>query len=148
MIFFTDRDLGRMFPQILREAGLNVERHDDHFDQNTLDEDWLPEVGRKGWIAISRNKDIGRQPNERDAIMRAGTGLLIVVGPNATLPELAHNFVATMHKIEQFVRANPRPLIARVYRPAAEKIRRGSRKTGQVVLWLSAEEWKRKFGGK
>ena len=37
-------DLGKIFPRILREAGLTVERHDDHFDENTTDEVWLQEV--------------------------------------------------------------------------------------------------------
>ena len=27
VVFFTDRDLGKQFPDILRAAGLNVERH-------------------------------------------------------------------------------------------------------------------------
>lgn len=30
-VFFTDRDLGKRFPDILREAGLTVQRHVDHF---------------------------------------------------------------------------------------------------------------------
>jgi hypothetical protein len=29
--YFTDRDLGKKFPQILAEAGLPVERHADLF---------------------------------------------------------------------------------------------------------------------
>ena len=68
MIFFTDRDLGEIFPRVLRDAGLTVERHDDHFDQNTTDDVWLREVGGRGWIAISRNFRIRYQPNERDAV--------------------------------------------------------------------------------
>ena len=80
MIFFTNRDLGKTFPQVLRDAGLSVEKHDDHFDQNTLDQVWLSEVGRRGWVAISRNLRIRYQPNERDAVMRSGARLFIVIG--------------------------------------------------------------------
>jgi hypothetical protein len=36
-VFFTDRDLGKKFPEILRAAGPKVERHADHFRQDTLD---------------------------------------------------------------------------------------------------------------
>ncbi|MBK6333984.1 MAG: hypothetical protein IPF45_10885 [Thermomonas sp.] len=53
-VFFTDRDLGKKFPGILRNAGLVVERHADHFEQDCPDPDWLSEVGRRGWIAITR----------------------------------------------------------------------------------------------
>ena len=41
MIFFADRDLGSLFPQILSDAGIHVERHDDHFPNNTPDDIWL-----------------------------------------------------------------------------------------------------------
>lgn len=141
MIFFTDRDLGHLFPQILRDAGLQVERHDDYFQPDTPDDVWLPEVGRRGWIAISRNKDIYYQPNECDAIMRAGTALFIVIGPGANTLDLARNFIACRHKIERFIQANRPPFIARVYRPSTEKVRRGSRKSGEVKLWLAYTEW-------
>jgi hypothetical protein len=140
VIFFTDRDLGKIFPRVLQDAGLTVERHDDHFDQNTSDAVWLREVGRRGWIAISRNFRIRYQPNEQDAVMRAGTGLFIVVG-KVPHHELAENFVATISKIERFLKTNQPPFIARVYRPSAEQIRRGSRKAGRVELWLSYNNW-------
>ena len=57
MTFFTDRDLGSRFPQILSDAGLEVEKHDDHFpDRKTPDAAWLSEVGRNGWFALSRDQ--------------------------------------------------------------------------------------------
>jgi hypothetical protein len=145
VIFFTDRDLGKIFLRVLRDAGLTVERHDDHFDQNTTDDVWLREVGERGWIAISRNFRIRYQPNERDAVMRAGTGLLIVVG-KAPHQELAENFVATIRKIERFLQVNRASFIARIYGPSPEQISRGSRKSGRVELWLSYNDWRREFG--
>jgi hypothetical protein len=30
-VFFTDRDLGTVFPEILKSGGFAVERHGDHF---------------------------------------------------------------------------------------------------------------------
>jgi PIN like domain len=54
LIFFTDRDLGRQFPALLRAAGVRLERHDDHFGPETPDEEWIGEIGRRGWIAVSR----------------------------------------------------------------------------------------------
>ena len=55
LVFFTDRDLGRIVPNALRKAGVTVEAHDDHFDPRTPDTDWLKEVGRREWIALSHN---------------------------------------------------------------------------------------------
>ena len=116
MIFFTDRDLGKIFPQILRDAGLTVERLDDHFEHDTDDEVWLSEVGRRGGVAISRNLRIRYQPNQRDAVMRAGTRLFIVIG-KVPHQQLAENFVVTVNKVKRFVEKTSAPFIARVYRP-------------------------------
>ena len=57
-MYFTDRDLGKRFPEILRASGLNVERHADHFPPETPDEVWLEEVGKRGWIALTHDQRI------------------------------------------------------------------------------------------
>ena len=40
-VWFTDRDLGKRFPEILTAAGLTVERHHDLFPPYGPDEQWL-----------------------------------------------------------------------------------------------------------
>jgi hypothetical protein len=52
-VYFTDRDLGKRFPEILKTGGLTVERHADHFAHDTPDEVWLEAVGKRGWIALT-----------------------------------------------------------------------------------------------
>ena len=54
-VLFTDRDLGKKFPEILRDADLTVERHADHFAPDCADEIWLAEVGKRGWIAVTHD---------------------------------------------------------------------------------------------
>jgi hypothetical protein len=63
-VFFTDRDLGVRFGDILAGAGLTVERHRDHFRHDYPDEDWLREVGARGWVALTHNSRIRYTPNE------------------------------------------------------------------------------------
>lgn len=149
MIFFTDCDLGHRFPEILQASDLDVKKHDDVFPdvEGLKDVDWLSYVGERGWIAISHDKGISRKPNEINAVMRAEVRLFIVVGTNATFPELAENFVANKNKILQFATTHREPFIARIYRPTPEQKQKGSRKTGRIELWLSYQEWKRKTGG-
>jgi hypothetical protein len=57
-VFFTDRDLGRQFPAALRQAGLQIEQHDNYFGPDTLDEEWIGEIGRRGWVAVTRDARI------------------------------------------------------------------------------------------
>jgi hypothetical protein len=56
LIFFTDRDLGRQFPALLRDAGVRLERHDDHFGPDTPDEEWA-KIRRDGVHIWLRRKD-------------------------------------------------------------------------------------------
>ena len=49
------------------ESGLRVELHDTHFAQDCPDEEWLPEVGRRRWIVLTRDLRIRYRAIEREA---------------------------------------------------------------------------------
>ncbi len=66
--FFVDRCLGKLIVKTLRDAGISVKAHDDHFPQNALDIDWLPEVGKRGWVIITKDARIGKNQTERLAV--------------------------------------------------------------------------------
>lgn len=133
-IYFTDRDLGRKFPDILRAAGLQVERHADHFRHDTPDEVWLREIGRKGWIAVTHDGRIRYKPNEKRAVIDSSVALLVVVG-HAPFAELASAFVATEPKISDFVGSHKPPYIAKVYRPSAAAVVADPSAPGRIELW-------------
>ena len=86
-VYFTDRDLGRrIFPGLLKEAGLRVEIHDDHFEPDAHDVDWLPEVAARGWVVLSNDQKILRRPLEREAVRRSGAALLVLIGGRSPAP--------------------------------------------------------------
>lgn len=60
--------------------------------------EWIREVGRRGWIPFSHNKDIRYRTQERDMVMRAGVTLFLLIG-QATHDDLAKNLVQTMPKV-------------------------------------------------
>lgn len=133
-VFFTDRDLGKRFPEILRAAGLAVERHSDHFPHDCPDEVWLEEIGKRGWIAITHDARIRYKPNELAAVMQHRLALLVVVG-HAPYAQLAQAFVATRSHIEHFVEQHVPPYIAKVYRPSASDIAQNALSPGRIELW-------------
>ncbi|MFZ3358407.1 MAG: hypothetical protein WA652_00090 [Xanthobacteraceae bacterium] len=135
-VYFTDRDLGKRFPEILKSGGLTVERHADHFAHDTPDEVWLETVGNNGWIALTHDRRIRYKPNERDAVMRNGVALLVIVG-KAPLPDLAEAFINTHTVIEHFLGRHKPPFIAKVYRPSPAETTRRSAAPGRVELWYS-----------
>lgn len=133
IVFFTDRDLGKQFPAILKEAGIPIERHIDHFADDAKDEEWLSEVGKRGWYAITHDRKIRYKPNEKAAVKKFGVGLFVVIG-KAPFSELASNFVLTYPKITRFIRKYRQPFIAKIYR---SEVGGRKAKSGYIKMWES-----------
>ncbi|MGC3980077.1 MAG: hypothetical protein QM808_02325 [Steroidobacteraceae bacterium] len=133
-VFFTDRDLGKRFPEILATAGLRVERHAEHFKPDCPGETWLREVGRRGWVAVTHDGRIRYKPNELAAVIEHRVRLLVMVG-HAPYPQLAHNFVATHSRILDFLGRHKPPLIAKVYRPLIAQAAEKPDAPGRIELW-------------
>lgn len=133
-VYFTDRDLGKQFPAILAAAGLQVERHADHFPPTCPDEEWLESVGRREWVVVTHDSRIRYKPNELAAVVRHRVALLVVIG-QAPYPQLARHFVATLPRVETFLAARTPPFIAKVYRPAPAELSRDVNALGSVTLW-------------
>ena len=138
VVYFTDRDLGKQFPQILSAAGLQVQRHADHFAHNAPDEEWLATVGAKGWIALTHNSRIRYTANEREAVIAHGVRLLVIVG-HAPYHALAKSFVATRERVEAFLTRHEPPFIAKVYRASPSELEKNPDAPGSIQLWYPAQ---------
>lgn len=134
VVFFSDRDLGLKFPEILRDGGLSVETHRDHFPPTCADDKWLAAVGAKGWVALTHDGRIRYKPNELAQVIRHRVTLLVVVG-KAPYPLLARSFVATIPQVMAFLSAHKPPLIGKVYRATPADLDRDPDTPGRVELW-------------
>ena len=134
-VFFTDRDLGKQFPALLRNAGISVEGHGDHFLDDAKDEDWIVEVGKRGWAVVTHDKRIRYKPNELAAVKAARIAMFVLSGkaPHAVL---AQNFINTIDRVEAFVLKHKRPVIAKIYLPSASELKRRPKAEGRVELWV------------
>ncbi len=134
VVFFTDRDLGLQFPTILTAAGLQVRRHADLFPHDCPDEEWLSDVAKRGWIALTHDARIRYKPNELAAVIQNGLALLVVVG-KASYPVLARSFVATLNPVLTFPATHPPPVIGKVYRASPAAMASNPAAQGRVELW-------------
>jgi PIN like domain len=130
-VYFTDRDLGRKFPETLKAAGLVVVTHDDEFGPLTPDDEWLAKVGANRWLGITRDARIRYSPLALRVLMQTGARLFVLVG-NLTTEECADLVIGNRRKIESLAASEPGAFIA--------KIRRDG-----VHLWISLEGWKKRF---
>lgn len=138
--FFTDRDLGKVFPQILREGGLSVVRYGDHFrEQNVPDQEWIAFAARQGFVSISHDRNIRSDPIAIRAVMENGSRLFIVRGKHLTGPEKADLFVGALPAVYRVLEEQPSAFIAVVRRVS---VARDVTKP-DVKVRLTFGEWKR-----
>ncbi|MGK2915676.1 MAG: hypothetical protein ACSLE5_14730 [Porticoccaceae bacterium] len=129
-VFFTDRDLGKRFPQILAAAGVTVERHGDHFAHDCPDEVWLESVGQRGWVVVTHDARIRYKPNELAAVVRHRVAMLVVIGH-------APYSATCGPPCQKSPRSSPgtkRPFIAKMYRPTHAELARNPHAPGSVSL--------------
>ena len=126
--FFADEDLGTLiFPEILRGAGVTLETLSEHYALGIRDTDWIPSVAQRGWVIITHDRDIRYNQRERDAVMQHG-GRAIIIRASGTRAEIAQIFVGLREQVTNFLRQNPAPFIARLYRD-------------RIEMWLSRDDW-------
>ena len=122
--FFVDRCLGsRCIVETLQSAGINIEIHDEHFDKGAQDVDWLPEVGKRGWVVLTKDANIGKHTLERIAVARAQIKMFALASQSLSGRDMAAIFLKAIVSMQEFVREHPAPFIAKIYRD------------GKVSMW-------------
>lgn len=118
LVFFVDRSLGRkIIPDALRAAGEEVRVHDDFFPQDAKDEMWLADVGRKGWVVLTKDKHIRYRALEIQALLSAKTRAFILTARgDLTGAEVGQIFIKAMPAMKKLCGTTAPPFIGRVSR--------------------------------
>lgn len=112
LTFFLDYQIGRYaVADALRAAGAKVEVHIDHFDQAAPDVEWIPEVGRRNWVLITKDANIRRNPLERAAYETARLRGFVVTGKDMNGLELANLLVRQLPGMVRRAAGRPGPLL-------------------------------------
>lgn len=110
----------------LAEFGEEVAHLRDHFPEDTPDADWLEDIGKRGWVLITKDRAIGRRPIEREALKTHKVGAFFLLGKN----------MAAWNQIKQVIRAWERinELSASTKRPFAYKVSTAGRTLTSLAL--------------
>jgi PIN like domain len=84
----------------LRDLGERVEIHDDHFAPDAKDEDWLVEVGSRGWIVLTKDDRIRYRVTERTALAVAKVKAFVLTSTQLQGIEMADAFVKALLRIK------------------------------------------------
>lgn len=75
---------------------------------------WLPFVGRKDWVPITKDKRIRKRPLEREALINSGVRSFVLYAGNLKAAEMASIFSAAMPAMLRLLAEQPPPFIARI----------------------------------
>lgn len=125
-ILFIDRDTwSHALDAALREAGIPFERHRDHFANNTEDVEWIAELGRRGWVAVTRDQRIRHRPNELAAVRAAGLHLFALTSGNLSAAQTAQVLLAAWPAIQRAVARTAPPALWSVTRGGEVRLIKG-----------------------
>lgn len=114
-VFFIDRSLGVEPIRSARiEEGLQVEIHDDHFRRDEEDRVWLMEVGKRGWVVLTKDQRLRYRPLEKAALYESGARVFILVAGNLRGAEIASVFVRALPELKKVLTRREGPFVARV----------------------------------
>ncbi|MFN0141589.1 MAG: hypothetical protein ACKVQW_16070 [Pyrinomonadaceae bacterium] len=119
---FIDRSLGKKIALPLKEAGARVHLHDDYFEQDVEDQEWLTEVGKRGWLVITKDQWIRRRPLERDSLLNANLKVFCFISGSIPFSEMAEVFVRALSAIRRIADNTPPPFIAGIYKDASVRV--------------------------
>ncbi len=115
LTFVLDEALGRnIVAGALRAAGLRIEILTDHYAAGTPDAVWLPEIGRRGWVLLTKDKRIRSRPAEVVALIAGDVRAFCLTGGEMRGEAMARAFLAAMPRIRSLVDAHAGPLVATV----------------------------------
>lgn len=114
---FIDRDTwSHSLDGALRKAGIPFVAHREVFQPDTPDTVWIVEVGRHGWVVVTRDKNIRRRPNELRAVRDAGLHLFALTSGNLSAEDTAAIIVKAWPAIRREVAQTSAPALYSVAR--------------------------------
>ena len=116
---FLDRSLGPIqVPRILRASGLSLITLSEHYgrprDQAIPDSEWLQLVGLSCWVAITKDKRIGRLQSQRKAIVEYQVRCFYLAKQNLVAEEMANRFLRSLPRIVEAC-SQPGPFLIAVH---------------------------------
>jgi hypothetical protein len=114
--YFIDRCLGHYdLPRLLREAGMDLVTHRDfgvlHDEEDVV---WIPKVAKAGYVILTSDKDIRKNPLELQAVIQSRALYFVLGRGSRTAQRNAEIIKAHRRQIEDLARDHAGPLISQI----------------------------------
>jgi hypothetical protein len=120
---FIDRSFGgHRLAGILRKVGFEIRVHKDFFKDDEDDDVWIPDVKARGWVILSSDKRIARDPLNVQAVLTS-KAQVVMSSDNNTLPEFwGAAFITGRMKINDLLDRNPGPAYIKMSQHCASHV--------------------------
>ena len=113
----------RVIPNALRDAGVRVEIHDDHFSQGAQDQVWLAEAGERGWVVLTKDNHLRYRKVETNALISANVRAFVLTARgDLSGAEIGQIFVKALPTIRRLCATGSGPFAAHVSRDGSVSI--------------------------
>ena len=100
-----------------------VELHDDHFPQDTQDQVWLAEVGKRGWVVLTKDKHLRYRAVETNALKSAKVRAFVLTArSDLSGAEIGQIFVKALPGMRRLCETGSGPFVAHVNRGGSVSI--------------------------
>ena len=101
-------------PGVLAAAGYEIRPWYEHF-AGREDIEWLPAIGARDWVLLTKDKDIRRRPLEIEAILNSHVRAFVLTATQLRRDEQAEILLKAMPKIRRICQ-RPGPFIYNITR--------------------------------
>jgi hypothetical protein len=121
-VFIVDECLGNKVHAALVAAGTTALRIVDVFGAGTLDQSWLPVVGERGWLLITKDRNIRHNKVERDALVRSGVMAFFIGVKNPGADEAAEAVTCNVARMLHFAARKAPPFVVLLKKGSIEEL--------------------------
>lgn len=102
---------------------------------------WVPDVGARGWIILTADKNIRHNLIELIALLKSGTHSFILTSGNLTGEEMAKAFIAAMPQIKGIVATISAPAVCTVSKSGGVRVAHTHHELMEIVTtWQQAQQ--------
>lgn len=128
-VFFLDEGLGgKQIATALEVLGEEVEFLRDHVEQGEYDDVWMHVAAGHGWMIVTKDGEIKRNPSEILAVFLSGACVFNLSAKKMQGAQMASVLVKARHRMKQFAFKHQGPFVARIT-PG-----------GKVSMWKDREQ--------
>ena len=124
-VLYLDENLcnSTVILETLTKLGVRFERHLAHFSRGTLDEIWLPLVGRNGWVLLTADKRIRYNLLEKRALDKNRVREFVFASGNLSGQEMAEALKQGIGKMSRMYSRIDPPFVASITRSGEVHLR-------------------------